>query len=203
MMLTEAEVVDVLHDDHFVVVLDEERVIEHVLHVRVVPGRQIAERLLDTFWCARESLALGILTELLEELLDKLRDHTASLAHPPCWSLAVSWTVTRQSAGVSLALWVITRADSAAADISRWSIRSNRTSATVRSGPARSGARPVPASGDPISVIVVLQVWPCDGSHCASARLISSQLSLGLSSRGPAPKPWVCVSSTVGRITRD
>ncbi len=118
-MLTEAEVVDVLHDDHFVVVLDEERVIEHVLHVRVVPGRQIAERLLDTFWRARESLALGILTELLEELLDKLGDHTASLAHPPCRSLAVSWTVTRQGAGARLAPCVITRANSAAADGSR------------------------------------------------------------------------------------
>ena len=75
----EAEKVDVLHDHHLVVVLDEHGVVQDVLHVSVVARGEVAQRLCDTLRGLLEPLAVHVLAELLQELRDQLFDH----ASPP------------------------------------------------------------------------------------------------------------------------
>src|SRR3990170_2558472 len=164
MMLTEAEKVDVLHDHHLVVVLDEEGIVQDVLHVPVVSRRQVAERLRDALRRLREPLAVGILAQLLQELGDQPGDHRA----PPSYSkrfLAVSTTPTRRSApaGTSGASSRqnaparpspagITPASSGTASSVWWSTREVTARSTAASSAARSTAMPVTGSGRPATV---------------------------------------------------
>src|SRR5713101_3323066 len=97
MMFTEGEKVDVLDHHHLVVVLDEERVVEDLVDVLAVAGGQVAQRLLHAVRGAVEPLALDVLAQLLQQLLDQPRDHRPSPAYSNRF-LAVSTNATRASA---------------------------------------------------------------------------------------------------------
>ena len=70
MVLAEAAEIDILHDHHFVVVLDEHGAVQDLLGVLSVAGGEIAQRLLDTLGRPVQPLALDILTELFQDLRD-------------------------------------------------------------------------------------------------------------------------------------
>src|SRR6266480_100467 len=96
MVLAETEEVDVLHDHHLVVVLDEHGVVQDFLHVLVVARGEIPQGVRHALGRLLEPLALRVLTELLQELRDQLFEHHA----PPRYSnrfFAVSTTLTRRS----------------------------------------------------------------------------------------------------------
>ena len=95
-MLAHREEVDVLHDHHFVVFLDEERAVEDVVDVLGVTGREVLHRLRHALRRALETFAVRILSELLQELLDELFDHAASPRYSKRF-FAVSTTRTRRS----------------------------------------------------------------------------------------------------------
>src|SRR5688572_10070465 len=71
-MLAEAVHVDVAHHHHFIVGNVEERAVDDFVHVRAVPARQKAERLLDATRRLGEALAVGVLTKRGEQLADKI-----------------------------------------------------------------------------------------------------------------------------------
>src|SRR5438309_1216469 len=72
------EEVDVLHDDHLVIVFDEQRVVQDVLDFLFVPGGEILQRGGDAFRRLRQALALYVLAQFVQKLLDELFDHRAS-----------------------------------------------------------------------------------------------------------------------------
>src|SRR2546428_6943616 len=96
MMLAHRREVDVLDDHHLVVVLDEERVVEDVLDLLVVTGREELQRRLDTLGRLGQALTLGVLAQLLQHLRDQFRDHASSPRYSNRF-LAVSTTVIRES----------------------------------------------------------------------------------------------------------
>src|SRR5437867_13204362 len=76
MMLAERKKVDVLHDDHLVVLLDEHGAVQNVLHVLAIARREVAQRLLHALGSLVEALALHVLAQLLQELGDQTRDRS-------------------------------------------------------------------------------------------------------------------------------
>src|SRR5205823_889254 len=88
--------VDVLHDHHLVVFLDEQRIVQDLVDVLAVAGCEVLHRLRHTLGRALEAFAVRILSELLEELFDELFDHAASPRYSKRF-FAVSTTRTRRS----------------------------------------------------------------------------------------------------------
>src|SRR4029453_10323816 len=159
--------VDVLHDHHLFVVLDEHGAVENFLHVLGIARREVAHRLLHTLGRPLEALASGVLAQLLEQLGDQIGDlsvlghHEAS---PSYWNrfLAVSTTVTRrsapsgtagarrrQNARASPSPVVTTPASSGTSSSVRWSTRLSTRSFTAPSITPRSTDMPVGGSGTP------------------------------------------------------
>src|SRR5215470_9052045 len=96
MMLTQTREVDVFDDDHLVVILDEERAVEHVFDFLVVTRRQIAQGRFDALGRLDETLTIDVLAQLLQDLFDVLADHPSSPRYSNRF-FAVSTTVTRES----------------------------------------------------------------------------------------------------------
>ena len=71
-MLTERVEIDVLDDHHIVVIDGEQCVVEDIVDVCVVPGRQESQGLFHTRRRADEPFAVGILTELDQEAPDEI-----------------------------------------------------------------------------------------------------------------------------------
>ena len=67
-VLAEAVHLDVLHDDHAVGLLREDRAVDQRVEVGAVAGREERERLGDAPGCAREPLAIGVLAERHQHL---------------------------------------------------------------------------------------------------------------------------------------
>src|SRR6266480_5618559 len=164
MVLAETEEVDVLHDHHLVVVLDEHGVVQDFLHVLVVARGEIPQGVRHALGRLLEPLALRVLTELLQELRDQLFEHHA----PPRYSnrfFAVSTTLTRRSrasptAGLRIrqnararpSPVVITPRRASTPSSASWSTRSRTARPTVASSRSRSSAMPVTGSGRPATV---------------------------------------------------
>ena len=102
-VLAHREVVDVLHHHHLVVLLGEERGVEHLLHVLVIARGQVLVGLGHPGGRPLQALAARVLAELLQEVADQAL-HRVQVAHrgllvaSPQYSnelLAVSITATR------------------------------------------------------------------------------------------------------------
>ena len=74
-MLAQTIEVDVLHDDHLVVVHREERVVEHFVDVGAVAAGQKRERLLDALRSTHQPLASRVFPELNQQLANQIVHH--------------------------------------------------------------------------------------------------------------------------------
>src|SRR5205823_7625403 len=74
MMLTEAEKLDVLDDDHLVVGHAKRRAVEHVIDVLVIPAREELKRLLETFRRFAQPFAIGVFANDFDHLADVTSD---------------------------------------------------------------------------------------------------------------------------------
>ena len=72
MVLAHAVEIDVLDDDHLAVVNGEQRVVEHLVDIRAVATRQKPQRLLDAQRRARQTLAVGVFAQLVQQLADEI-----------------------------------------------------------------------------------------------------------------------------------
>jgi hypothetical protein len=70
MMLAQAVEVDIPDDDHLVIINCEQRAVENVLDVRLVPARQELEGLLNPFRRVAQSFTARILPELGQQPFD-------------------------------------------------------------------------------------------------------------------------------------
>src|SRR4029077_10486341 len=71
-VLAQAVEVDVLDDDHLVVVDGEQGIVEHGVDVRVVPARQESERLLDPCRRPEQPFAIRVFAKLHQEPRDEI-----------------------------------------------------------------------------------------------------------------------------------
>ena len=100
MMLTEAVEVDVLDEDHLVVLLvGEDGLVQDLFQVPLVPRGEEAEHLGDPLRGLLQPLAVGVLPDLTQELLDQLLHSRPSAAPGPHSKrlFSVSTRATRQS----------------------------------------------------------------------------------------------------------
>src|SRR5437667_12782359 len=74
MMLTEAEKLDVLDDDHLVVGHAKRRAVEHVIDVLVIPAREELKRLLETFRRFAQPFAIGDFANDFDHFADVTSD---------------------------------------------------------------------------------------------------------------------------------
>src|SRR5687767_8702848 len=165
MVLAEAREVDVLDDHHLIVVLDEQRVVEDLVHALRIAGREVPQRLLDSLRRLGQAFTVRVFTELLQQLLDELGDHSLSPRYSKRF-FAVSTTdtrcrlprgatagaSTRQNARASPSPVVITPARAGASSSFRWSTWSSTRRSTRSSSAARSTAIPVTGSGTPATL---------------------------------------------------
>src|SRR5262245_7240749 len=100
-MLAEAVEVDVLHEDHLVVVFLEHRLVQDLARILVIAAQQELERCGDAGRRAAQPLARRILAELLQQALDQTLDSAHAPGSSPAYSTAlfsVSTSLTRSRA---------------------------------------------------------------------------------------------------------
>src|SRR4029453_7242997 len=71
-MLAEAVEVDVAKDDHLAILDSKERIVEDCLDVAVIPAREEPQRILDAPRRLAQSFAIRVLSELGQQLADRV-----------------------------------------------------------------------------------------------------------------------------------
>ena len=71
-MLAEAVEVDVLDDHHLAIIDGEQRVVQDVIDVRIIPTGEESQRLFHTRGRTRQSFTVGVFTELDQEAPDQI-----------------------------------------------------------------------------------------------------------------------------------